>query len=549
MSAVESDDRELPGGGRARSRHYSYDRWLWPLPVGILCRGAAANLGRFGFHLDMVVIETPLENPSRLARDAAKILGRGKLSRVPRALILAWEKLKACESLEKTALRVRPKEEKPGLTTRVLELALQKVRQAAAVRTVHKAVQEGIGELWAVQEKHGRQDPIIIGLVGEIYTVFEPFVNLRLEERLGHLGVEVARTISLVQWVKDHVFKGSIGLYRTTHLERSAEGFLSGFVGGHGLETIARSNELANCGAAGVVQILPFTCMPEVIAQAILPDVSRAKELPILSLVVDEHTGEAGFQTRIEAFVDLLSRKRRRRTVGKHKAYLGVDVGSVSTNLVLIDPETDRVLTKLYLRTNGDPIGTVVKGMQKLAEAGEWEVVGVGTTGSGRQLAGVMLGADVVKNEITAHAVAALKHNPKVSTVIEIGGQDSKIILIRSGVVSDFAMNTICAAGTGSFLDQQAMRLGIDIRDFGRIALQARHPVRIAGRCTVFAESDMIHKQQLGHSIPDILAGLCEAMVRNYLSNVGKGKSIEPAVLFREGWPPIRECGKPWRKP
>lgn len=221
--------------------------------------------------------------------------------------------------------------------------------------------------------------------------------------------------------------------------------------------------------------------------------------------------------------------------MGKHKAYLGVDVGSVSTNLVLIDPETDRVLTKLYLRTNGDPIGTVVKGMQKLAEAGEWEVVGVGTTGSGRQLAGVMLGADVVKNEITAHAVAALKHNPKVSTVIEIGGQDSKIILIRSGVVSDFAMNTICAAGTGSFLDQQAMRLGIDIRDFGRIALQARHPVRIAGRCTVFAESDMIHKQQLGHSIPDILAGLCEAMVRNYLSNVGKGKSIEPAVLFQGG--------------
>ena len=218
----------------------------------------------------------------------------------------------------------------------------------------------------------------------------------------------------------------------------------------------------------------------------------------------------------------------------KCRAYLGVDVGSVSTNLILMDAQTDEVLV-LYLRTNGDPIGTVVKGMQKLAETGEWEVVGVGTTGSGRQLAGVMLGADVVKNEITAHAVAALKYNPKVSTVIEIGGQDSKIILIRSGVVNDFAMNTICAAGTGSFLDQQAMRLGIDIRDFGKIALQGRHPVRIAGRCTVFAESDMIHKQQLGHTVPDILAGLCEAMVRNYLSNVGKGKSIEPAVLFQGG--------------
>ncbi|NLM39679.1 MAG: CoA protein activase [Firmicutes bacterium] len=298
-----------------------------PCRLGYYAEVQRQILADLGSTLDMVVIETPLENPSRLARDAAKILGRGKLSRVPRALILAWEKLKACESLEKTALRVRPKEEKPGLTTRVLELALQKVRQAAAVRTVHKAVQEGIGELWAVQEKHGRQDPIIIGLVGEIYTVFEPFVNLRLEERLGHLGVEVARTISLVQWVKDHVFKGSIGLYRTTHLERSAEGFLSGFVGGHGLETIARSNELANCGAAGVVQILPFTCMPEVIAQAILPDVSRAKELPILSLVVDEHTGEAGFQTRIEAFVDLLSRKRREAYRGQTQSLFGSRCG------------------------------------------------------------------------------------------------------------------------------------------------------------------------------------------------------------------------------
>lgn len=219
----------------------------------------------------------------------------------------------------------------------------------------------------------------------------------------------------------------------------------------------------------------------------------------------------------------------------KRRVYLGVDVGSVSTNLVIVDDETGQVHEKVYLRTNGDPIKALLKGLQNLAQLGAWNVVGVGVTGSGRQLAGAMLGADVVKNEITAHAVAALSYNPKASTVIEIGGQDSKIILIRHGVVSDFAMNTICAAGTGSFLDQQAMRLGIDISEFGRIALQGTHPVRIAGRCTVFAESDMIHKQQLGHSVPDILAGLCRAMVRNYLSNVGKGKSIEPAVLFQGG--------------
>lgn len=281
-----------------------------PCRLGYYAEVQRQILADLGSNLDMVVIETPFENPEKLIQDLIKLGRRGKVSRLPKALIIAWEKLKACEILEQTALRVRPRERETGLTTKVLESALQRVRQAAAVRTVRAAVKEGTYDLWAVREESDNE-PLVIGLGGEIYTVFEPFVNLRLEERLGHLGVEVIRTISLVQWVKDHVFKGSIGLYRTTHLERSAEGFLSGFVGGHGLETIARTNELADRGVAGVVQILPFTCMPEVIAQTILPDVSRAKGLPVLSLVVDEHTGEAGFQTRVEAYVDLLRRQRR----------------------------------------------------------------------------------------------------------------------------------------------------------------------------------------------------------------------------------------------
>jgi len=141
----------------------------------------------------------------------------------------------------------------------------------------------------------------------------------------------------------------------------------------------------------------------------------------------------------------------------------------------------------------------------------------------------------VVKNEITAHAVAASRVNPEVQTILEIGGQESKIIILRDGVVSDFAMNTVCAAGTGSFLDQQASRLGIKIEEFGPFALEAKNPVRIAGRCSVFAESDMIHKQQLGHSLSDILAGLCQAMVRNYLNNVGKNKDIRGPIFFQGG--------------
>lgn len=216
--------------------------------------------------------------------------------------------------------------------------------------------------------------------------------------------------------------------------------------------------------------------------------------------------------------------------------YLGIDVGSVSTNLAAINKNGETVYSS-YFRTKGQPIETVKKGLKELGTAlgPNLRIAGAGTTGSGRNLAAVMLGADVVKNEITTHAVAASQLCPGVNTVLEIGGQDSKLIILRHGVVVDFAMNSVCAAGTGSFLDQQAARLGIPIEEFGGLALKAKNPVRIAGRCSVFAESDMIHKQQLGNSIADIIAGLCAALVRNYLNNLAKGKSLREPVVFQGG--------------
>jgi len=218
------------------------------------------------------------------------------------------------------------------------------------------------------------------------------------------------------------------------------------------------------------------------------------------------------------------------------QGYLGIDVGSVSTKVVIID-QWGKVLASRYLRTNGRPIETLQEGMRQVGgEIGDRvQIKGSGATGSARHLAGLMIGADVVKNEITAHAIAASKAVEGVQTIIEIGGQDSKIIIMRDGVVIDFGMNTVCAAGTGSFLDQQASRLQIPIEDFGSYAIKAQHPVRIAGRCAVFAESDMIHKQQLGYSLADIVAGLCEALVRNYLNNVGKGKEILAPIMFQGG--------------
>jgi predicted CoA-substrate-specific enzyme activase len=218
------------------------------------------------------------------------------------------------------------------------------------------------------------------------------------------------------------------------------------------------------------------------------------------------------------------------------EAYLGVDIGSISTKGVVLDAE-GTILAESYLWTEGNPIGAVKRVLEALHTdlPTDTEVVAVGTTGSARELIGSILGAQVVKNEITAHAMGTLSLHPDVRTIFEIGGQDSKIIILRDGVPVDYAMNTLCAAGTGSFLTSQARRLGVPVERFGEYALRSKRPTNIAGRCTVFAESDLVHKAQIGHPLEDIVAGLCRAIVGNYLNNVGKGKEIESPIVFQGG--------------
>ena len=225
----------------------------------------------------------------------------------------------------------------------------------------------------------------------------------------------------------------------------------------------------------------------------------------------------------------------------KKDAFLGIDIGSVSCKFVLMDAD-GTVLTSVFLRNRGSPIESAKTGMAKLREnieesenLHEYAIRCCGTTGSARYLTKAIVGADLAKTEIIAHAVAAQTIYPDVRTILEIGGQDSKIILLRDGIIIDFAMNSVCAAGTGSFLDHQAARLGIVIEDFGDYAIKSKNPVSIAGRCTVFAESDMIHKQNAGYTKEDIIAGLCDSLVRNYMNNVGKGKDLEEPIVFQGG--------------
>ena len=218
------------------------------------------------------------------------------------------------------------------------------------------------------------------------------------------------------------------------------------------------------------------------------------------------------------------------------KAYLGIDIGSISTKGVVIDKDNN-IVASTYLWTRGNPLKAVKEVLVDIKKQlpKNYKVVGVGTTGSARKLVGTILGANIIKNEITAHAIGTLSKYPDIRTIIEIGGQDSKIILLKDQVVIDYAMNTLCAAGTGAFLSSQAERLDIPVEEFGSIALTSNNPTPIAARCTVFAESDLVHKAQMGHKKEDIVAGLCKSVALNYLNNVGKGKKITSPIIFQGG--------------
>ena len=214
---------------------------------------------------------------------------------------------------------------------------------------------------------------------------------------------------------------------------------------------------------------------------------------------------------------------------------LGIDVGSTSTDLVLMDPDGG-LIDFQYLRTAGDPEGAVRRGLEHLRERfGELPLLAVGVTGSGRERIGRLIGADAVRDEITAQARAAVHWVPDADTVFEIGGQDSKYISLQGGQVADFQMNKICAAGTGSFVEEQAARMGIPLEEFGPLALTAQAPVELGERCTVFIETAIQSALAQGASQAEVAAGLCQSIVRNYLHKVVGSKPVGRRIVLQGG--------------
>lgn len=223
--------------------------------------------------------------------------------------------------------------------------------------------------------------------------------------------------------------------------------------------------------------------------------------------------------------------------MGMDKLYMGIDVGSMYVKGVIID-EYDNIISSYCTDTLGNPINSVKKvilTMKEDIDLEKYKVVAVGVTGSARKLISAFLDGQVVKNEITALSVGVIRWYPNVKTIIDIGGEEAKIVIVKDGVVVDYAMNSSCDAGAGLFINSLARRLGIKLFEVPEIALSSKKKINITNRCMVFAESDFINKIQEGYMKEDVIAGACYAVAQNYVNGVAKGKKILEPIVFTGG--------------
>lgn len=267
-----------------------------------------------GYRFEMVVLEPPrLGILNFLGK--IKRLNEAGLSwpGVYRAVRRAWSRMGALDELEKLSHRVRPREKHRGITSKVLEKAQEWIRHARSEEEIATARERGLLALNRIPQ---REDlvPLRVGIVGEIYLLIEPSSNLQIEEILGELGVEVHRSIFMTGWTQENAVQNKRGLSHGERIKQAAAPYLSEMIGGHGQDSVGYTVLYAQEGYDGVIQVAPFTCIPEIVARSILPRVSRDLNIPVLTFFLDEHTAPAGMRTRLEAFVDLLNRRRQQQT-------------------------------------------------------------------------------------------------------------------------------------------------------------------------------------------------------------------------------------------
>jgi predicted CoA-substrate-specific enzyme activase len=214
--------------------------------------------------------------------------------------------------------------------------------------------------------------------------------------------------------------------------------------------------------------------------------------------------------------------------------FIGIDAGSVSAKIVVVDSEGE-ILYQSYALHHGNPLGACITLAENASAAGFADYAALCTTGSARKLVGASCCATLIKNEITALWRAVTEHYPRARTIIEIGGQDSKLISLHEGEIDSFRLNSVCAAGTGSFIQQQASRLGLSIEELSRKAADTAMRAHFSGRCTVFVETEMINLQQQGYTLDSIAAGLSDAICENYLKDLSPGIKLSAPYIFCGG--------------
>ncbi len=268
-------------------------------------------LNDIGYNPDMIIFEPPLRAPWDFFKKTRKLKGKTSWRGTADILRRTWKKLIALDDLEIKANKVRPRQKKPGITSRVLNTVLSNIDEARTFDEIEEARVEGLKSLERVK-KYSDGDsllgsPLKVGLIGEIYVVLEPSVNADIEEMLGELGVEVHRSIYLTNWTRDNTIADG-----EKDVKEAARPYLDQLIGGHGQNSVGETVLYGENGYAGVIHLAPFTCIPEIVSKSIMPEISKKYDIPVLTLFLDEQTGKTGIKTRIEAFVDLIKKKRQK---------------------------------------------------------------------------------------------------------------------------------------------------------------------------------------------------------------------------------------------
>ncbi len=266
--------------------------------------------------MEMVVLEPPAGDWGAFKAGVRSLIGGRSWWDVLKAIRFAWYKARAIDAVEAEVLYLRPRLFEPQRVEELCREALGRLDASGSRQELDHAVGEFRRTTRGLPRRSGAL--LRVGLVGEIFTVLEPYANYDIERHLGLLGVEVTRGIFLSEWINEHLFGGLLRVHGLEHVEELAAPYLNAFVGGHGRETVAATVHFARQHYDGVVQVAPFTCMPEIVAHSVLPAVARDQEIPTLSFYLDEQSGIAGIVTRLEAFVDLMTARRSRR--GKQEA-------------------------------------------------------------------------------------------------------------------------------------------------------------------------------------------------------------------------------------